>query len=120
MVEIMIKIKLRVLNFGYVIAINMTIMCVTFQKNLQVSLKVKSNLLNIAPIELKFVVWVRSGQVNIPTKFQVNVRKLKFYEFYASWYSLYLLWSWIFEMYGVNCHGLIMNKTYKEIEIYLK
>ena len=26
----------------------------------------------------------------------------------------------IFEIYMANCHGLIMNKIYKEIEIYLK
>ena len=37
MVEIMTKI--RVLNFGYVMAIDMTIMYINFQTNLQVLLK---------------------------------------------------------------------------------
>ena len=36
MVEIMTKIKLRVLNFGYVIAIDMTIMYINIQTNLWV------------------------------------------------------------------------------------
>ena len=44
------KIELRALNFGYVIAINMTIMYINFQMNLWVSQKLQSNLLNIAPI----------------------------------------------------------------------
>ena len=38
------KIKLRVLNFGYIIAINMTIMYINFQMNLQVLLKVMFKL----------------------------------------------------------------------------
>ena len=44
MVEIITKIKLRVLNFGYVIAINMTIMFINFQMNPHVSLKVMVKL----------------------------------------------------------------------------
>ena len=36
--------KLRVLNFGYVMAVNVTIMCVDFQTNLQVLLKVTVEL----------------------------------------------------------------------------
>ena len=44
MVEIMTKIKLRVVNFWYVMAINMTIMYINFQMNLQVSLKVMIKL----------------------------------------------------------------------------
>ena len=44
MVKIMTKIKLRVLNFGYLIAIYMTIMYINFQTNLQVSLKVTVKL----------------------------------------------------------------------------
>ena len=42
--KIMTKIKLTVLIFGYVIAINMTIMYINFQMNLQVSLKVMVEL----------------------------------------------------------------------------
>ena len=44
MVGIMTKIKLQVLNFGYLIAINMTITYINFQINLQVSLKVTIKL----------------------------------------------------------------------------
>ena len=44
MVEIMTKIKLRVLNIGYVIAINMTIIHINFQMNLWVLLKVMVKL----------------------------------------------------------------------------
>ena len=44
MVEIITKIKLRVLNFRYVIAINMTIMYINSQTNLWVSLKVIAKL----------------------------------------------------------------------------
>ena len=44
MVKIITKIKLRVLNFGYMIAINMTIMYINFQMNLQVLLKVMVKL----------------------------------------------------------------------------
>ena len=38
------NIKLRVLNFGYVMAVNMTIMYINFQMNLQVLLKVMVKL----------------------------------------------------------------------------
>ena len=44
MVEIITKFKLRVLSFGYVINIYMTIMHINFQMNLQVSLKVMVKL----------------------------------------------------------------------------
>ena len=48
--------KLRVLNFGYVVAVNMSIMSFNFLRNLLVSLKVMAKLFNIAPIELKLAV----------------------------------------------------------------
>ena len=38
----------------------------------------KSYLLNIAPNELKLAVWVKGGEVNIPSKFERNLKKLKF------------------------------------------
>ena len=38
------KIKLTVTNFGYVMAVNMTIVCINFQMKLQVSLKVTVKL----------------------------------------------------------------------------
>ena len=38
------NIKLRVLNFGYIMGVNMTIMYINFQMNLQVSLKVMVKL----------------------------------------------------------------------------
>ena len=44
MVEIITKIKLRVLIFGYVIGIDMTIVYINFQMNLQVLLKVTVKL----------------------------------------------------------------------------
>ena len=44
MVRIITKIKLRVLNFRYVTAINMTIMYINFQMNLWVLLKVMVKL----------------------------------------------------------------------------
>ena len=78
MVKIMTKIKLGVLNFGYVIGINMTIMYINFQTNLQVLLKLQSNSFNIAPNELKLAVLVKGGEDNIPIKFQVILKKLKF------------------------------------------
>ena len=45
MFEIMAKIKLRVLIFGYVIAINMTIIYINFQTHLHVLLKVMVKLI---------------------------------------------------------------------------
>ena len=45
MVKIMTKIKLRVLNFGYVMAVDMTMMHINFQMNLQVLLKVTVKLI---------------------------------------------------------------------------
>ena len=66
------------------------------------------------------LVWVKGSEVNIPTKFEGNVRKLKFCEFYA-YVIVYTFYGLeIFEIYRANCHGLIMNKIYKETEIYLK
>ena len=83
MVKIITKFKLRALRFGYVIAINTTIMHINFQMILWVTLKVMvSNLLNIAPHELKLVVYVKGSEVNIPTKFQVILKKLNFQWFH--------------------------------------
>ena len=42
----MTKIKLRIINFGYVITVNVTIMHANFQVKLQVSLKVTVQLLS--------------------------------------------------------------------------
>ena len=39
-VKIITKIKLNVLNFGYMMAVDITIVCIIFQMTLQVSLKV--------------------------------------------------------------------------------
>ena len=33
---------------------------------------------NIAPIELKLLLWIKGGVVNIPTKFEENPKKLNF------------------------------------------
>ena len=40
MVKFITKIKLSILNFGYVMAVDITIGCIIFQMNLQVLLKV--------------------------------------------------------------------------------
>ena len=72
------NIKLRALNFEHVMGVNMTIIYINFQMNLQVSLKDMSNLLNIAPNELKLVLWINGGEVTIPTKFEGNMEKLNF------------------------------------------
>ena len=39
------------------------------------------NSFNIAPNELKLGVWVKGGEVNIPTKFEGNLKKLNFVKF---------------------------------------
>ena len=70
--------ELRVLHFGYVVAVNVITMSINFQQNLQVSLKLQPNLLNIAPNELKLVLWIKGVEVNIPIKFERNPNKLKF------------------------------------------
>ena len=44
MVKIMTKIKLKILNFEYVISIDMTIVYINFQMNLYVLIKVKIEL----------------------------------------------------------------------------
>ena len=67
------NIKLRVLNFGYVMAVDVTIMCMNFQMNLWVLFKLWSNSLNIAPNELKLGVWDKGGKVINPTKFEGNL-----------------------------------------------
>ena len=56
----------------------MAIMYINFQINLQVLLKLQSNLFNIAPNELKLAVHVKGGEDNIPTKFQIILKKLNF------------------------------------------
>ena len=60
--------------------------------NLWVLLNVTVNLLNIAPNELKRVVCVKGGEVNILPNLK-DLKKLDFNEIYALCYSLYLLWS---------------------------
>ena len=62
------NIKLRVLSFGYVMGVHVTIMYINFQVNLQVCWKLQYNSFNTAPNELKHSVWVKDGEVKIPTK----------------------------------------------------
>ena len=41
--------------------------------------KLWPNSFNIAPNELKLSIWIKDGKVYIPTKFQENLRTLKFF-----------------------------------------
>ena len=77
-VEILGKIKLRVLNFGYVITVNVTIMYTNFQMKLWVLLKVTVQLIYFGPNDLKLAGCTKGGVANIPTKFEVILKKLTF------------------------------------------
>ena len=90
--------------FGYVIAANMTVMSINFLRNQWVLEKLQPNSFNIAPIELKLGLWVKGGLVNIPTKFQVNLRILDFFEIYAL--------CCIFYFYGSEMYRLYRTKLY--------
>ena len=68
--------------------VNVTSMYINFPMNLWVLLK---DMVKLASNELKLVLWIKSGEVIIPTKFEENMKKkLDFCEIYALWYSLYL------------------------------
>ena len=70
------NIKLRVKNFGYVMAVDVTIMYINFKANLQVFVKGYGTT---CPNALRLAVCVKDGVVNIPTKFEVNWRNLNFF-----------------------------------------
>ena len=74
-VKIIGKIKLRFMNFRYVMNVHMTIMYTNFQMKLQVSLKVTVQLIYN---DLKLAGCTKGGVVNIPTKFEVILKKLVF------------------------------------------
>ena len=72
--------------------VNVTSMYINFPMNLWVLLK---DMVKLASNELKLVLWIKSGEVIIPTKFEENMKKkLDFVKFmhygivYISvWYS---------------------------------
>ena len=75
---------------------------------------------NISPIELKLGLWVKSGVVNIPTKFQENLRILIFCVIYALYYIFYLYGSEMYRFYRTKLYGPVMIKLYKESDIFVE
>ena len=65
--------------FGYVIVVIITVMSIRVLRNQWFYNKLGPNLFNIAPIEQKLVLWAKGGEVNIPIKFEENLRTLEFY-----------------------------------------
>ena len=57
------KIKLRAMNFGYVMIVDVTIMYINSQMKLQVSLKVMEHSIIIGPNNLKLAEYIRGGVV---------------------------------------------------------
>ena len=56
-------------------------------------------MFNIAPIELKLGLWMKCGKVDIPTKFQENLRTLDFSEIYALCNKFCLYGSEMYRLY---------------------
>ena len=78
-------------------------------------------MFNTAPNELKLVLWIKSGKVIIPTKFEGNLKTSNFYIKFMHYVIVYTFYGLeIYEIYRVNCHGLVMNKIYKKIAIHVK
>ena len=61
------------------------------------------NSFNIAPIELKPGLWIKDGKVNIPTKFQENLRNLDFLVQFMHYviYSIFMVLKYI-DYIGLN------------------
>ena len=71
--------KHRDLIFGYVIAVHYDCHAYKFSKeSMGFRKSYEPDSFNIAPIELKLGLWFKGGVVNIPTKFEEILRKLKF------------------------------------------
>ena len=67
----MVNNKVRDLKFYYVVTANITAILVNFLRDWP-------NSFNIAQNELKLSIWIKDGKVYIPTKFQENLKNLKF------------------------------------------
>ena len=74
----MTKIKLRIINFGYVMTVDFTIKYVKFQNKVQVLLKVTVQLHPNGPNELKLTGCIGGGVRIIPTKFELILKKFNF------------------------------------------
>ena len=78
------------------------------------------NLFNIAPIELKLVLWIKGSEVNIPIKFQENLRTLKFLVKFMHYVIFYLYDSEMYRLYRTKLYGLVMVNLYKENDVIME
>ena len=77
-------------------------------------------MFNIAPIELKLVLWIKSDEVNIPTKFEENLKKLKFSKIYALCCVFYLYGPEMYRLYRTILYGLVIVNLYKENDVFIE
>ena len=77
-------------------------------------------MFNIAPIELKLFLWVKGGEVNIPSKFEENLRTLDFCDVYALCYISYLYGSEMYRLYRTKFYGPLMINLYKENDVIIE
>ena len=83
-------------------------------------LKVMAKLFNIAPIELKFVLWTKGGKVNIPTKFKENMRTLSFLVKFMHYVIFYFHASEMYRLYRTKLYGPVMVNLYKENDVFME
>ena len=77
-------------------------------------------MFNIAPIELKLVVWVKADEINISTKFEENLRISIFSAIYAFYYIFYIYGSETYRLYRTKLYGPVMIKLYKENDVMIE
>ena len=63
---------------------------------------------------------MKGGEDKIPTKFQVNLENLNFYESYALCSIVYLYGPEIYRTYRTKLYGPVMIKLYKKNYIILE
>ena len=77
-------------------------------------------MFNIASIELKPGLYVKGGYINIPTKFQENLRTLEFCDIYALCYIFYLYGSEMYRLYRTKLYGPAIVKLCKENDVMIE
>ena len=77
-------------------------------------------MFNLAPIELKLILWIKGGEVNIPTKFEVNPITLDFIEIYALCCLFYFYGPEMYRLYRIKLYGLEMVNLYKENDVIIQ
>ena len=120
-VNIFGNIKLRALNFGYLMAVNMTIMSINFSKELMGFIKSDGQTCLIL-LQLSWNLFY--GLRVVRSTFLSNFKKIWeswiFSEIYALYYIVYFYGFEMYGLYRTKLYGSVMVTLYNENDVFIE